>query len=89
MHAVAVSVGAVDVLRGKDLGDRPGGDEARVQENTPREAAPGDPEIMDRGQDRPALRLPVPQDVAELLAPEKIQAGKRLIEEEDVPARCV
>jgi hypothetical protein len=57
----------------------------RVEQDAPGEAAPRDLEVVHRRQDRAALGLPVAQDVGQLLGAEEVEAGERLVQEEDVP----
>ena len=92
MHAVPLAIGPVDVRGREHLGNRTRGNEVRVEQDALREAAAGDLGIMHRGQHRAPLLLPVAQDVRQLLGPEEVQAGERLVQQEDCllyTSRCV
>src|SRR5690348_5087337 len=86
VHAAAVTVSAIDVGHRQDIRDATGRDERRIQQQRTRESAPGKFEIVNGGEDRPAMGFPSPQDMRELLAREEIEPGERLVEEKNVGA---
>ena len=86
MHAMPAAVSAVDVFLGQHLGDRPGSHEFGIEQDALREVLFRQFEVVHRGQHRAALRLPVEEDVRQLLGGEEVQAGQRLVEQKNVGA---